>query len=237
MYICKSGQTNKVVVRLDLNLCVYFIYSNLILSNLVSWYRNGDCSWKSRLIKCFLCINELSNGALGITPSVANHSITQNMRQLLPPATFRIGLYVTNSHLNVKFHSSYVGLHISTLSVFIDVHCGETRQPFHRWIFGIWMSSYNIIDDPLDLSGCGGMEGRNNPLFLVLSNANFTHYCENRRDTADITEDTDELKCLSVPRYFVKMNCSRKACSFNWNVQTQFNDVQLSNLCILCFVS
>jgi hypothetical protein len=57
---------------------------------------------------------------------------------------------------------------------------GENKQPFRCWIFGIWMGSYNVIDDPLDLSGYGRHRGgggwwgkRDNPLFLVLSNANF----------------------------------------------------------------
>jgi hypothetical protein len=120
------------------------------------------------------------------------------MRQLLPPSTSRIGLHVSNNHLNVKLHFCYAALHISTISVFTDLNCGETRQPFRRWIFGIWKSSYSTIDDPLDLSWCRGEGGGDNPVFLVLSNANFTHYCENRRDTTDISEATDELTFLST---------------------------------------
>ena len=79
----------------------------------------------------------------------------------------------------------------------------------------------------------GAGRGGDNPLFLVLSNANFTHYCENRRDTTDICEATDELTCLCVSRYFVNMNYGSNTCSFKWNVQTQFNplNTELNPIC------
>ena len=40
-----------------------------------------------------------------------------------------------------------------------------------------------------------GGEGGDSPLFLVLSNANITHYCERWHDTTELSEATDELMC------------------------------------------
>ena len=80
------------------------------------------------------------------------------------------------------------------------------------------MTSYNVIDDPLDLRGCGGRggEGETTLCFWFYKMQIFTHYCESRRDTTVISEATDELTCLSVFLHFVKFTYNWTVCRLKW---------------------